>query len=291
MAPNSDVAVVAEPSTLSAVSDERANLWKVEGNSRLTAGDDAGALDSYTRGIEAASQAGISGKLLSQLHTNRAQAHIRLGSFAEALKDSEVAFASDPSNGKAYWRGATAALRLDNAEEAAAICMRGIRAVGDSAGLAGLLEDARSRLSQGGEPQRCKDPEVCDNAPSVAQELADRAAGLLEIYLQADSACRSDDDARRSMRLFQACLKEDPNNESALIGLGDIFEDGLGGAVQDSTAAKQLWLQAAKAGSQRAQMKLCLQALGSWSVTTRQQALHVPLSGHADPSLTSDSLD
>eukprot|EP00933_Yihiella_yeosuensis_P052051 TRINITY_DN50033_c0_g1_i1.p1 TRINITY_DN50033_c0_g1~~TRINITY_DN50033_c0_g1_i1.p1 ORF type:complete len:311 (+),score=77.09 TRINITY_DN50033_c0_g1_i1:41-934(+) len=248
-------------------SDERTSLWKAEGNARLTAGDTQGALDSYSRGIAAANEAGLKGTVLGQLYANRAQVHMRLKNFLAAFEDCKVAIENDPGNGKAYWRGATAALELDRPQEAAAICMRGIKAVGDSDSLSDLLEEARSKLQVTSLSTSSEE----DASRNSAQELADRAASLLDRYILAQGASRSKDDARLSMALFQDCLRKDPNNETALIGLGEIFEEGWGDVAQDSIAAKELWVQAAKSGSQRAQMKLCLQALNGWAVNVRQE--------------------
>eukprot|EP00930_Biecheleria_cincta_P004955 TRINITY_DN105883_c0_g1_i1.p1 TRINITY_DN105883_c0_g1~~TRINITY_DN105883_c0_g1_i1.p1 ORF type:complete len:314 (-),score=80.12 TRINITY_DN105883_c0_g1_i1:27-941(-) len=270
------------------VASERADLWKSEGNSRLVAGDLQGALNSYGRGLEAAQQAKVGPKLLSQLHTNRAQVHIRMGNHAEALEDCEAALLHDPSNGKAYWRGATAALRLDQAEASAAICMRGIKAVGDSAGLSVLLEEAIARqkaLVTAAEEQT----ESLDKDGDAGQELAERAASLLEAYRETDEASRKEDDLRRAIRLFQAGLQEDPSNELALVSLGEILDDGLG-VPKDPMGARTLWLQAAKAGSQRAEMKLCVQTLGLWAADARRAALGggeqgQPQQGYDEPSV------
>jgi tetratricopeptide (TPR) repeat protein len=286
--------------------EERPDIWKSEGNARLTAGDNAGAVESYTRGIDAAQQAGIKGKLLSQLHSNRAQALIKLGRASEALEDCEAAVASDTSNAKAYWRGASAALKLNQPATAAEICKRGIRLVGDSLGLQSLLEEAEEKMvaqeSGAADEEAAADPAAKDpqdaasegrlsngqngnagskaigqSAPAnwavaTAQELADSGMGMLRRYKQMEEANRDEEDARGAKRLFERALAEDPHNETALLGLGEIFDEGIG-VPREPVRAGQFWLKAQEGGSRKAQIKLCLQGLDSWAMMVRAQAL------------------
>ncbi|CAE7741257.1 NHD1 [Symbiodinium pilosum] len=169
----------------------------------------------------------------------------------------------DPMNGRAYWRAATAALGLDRPDTAAALCMRGIKVLGDSDTLSSLLEEAKQKLE---EAKRNEEgiqtaPACSEEEPSIASELSERAAALLRSHRNQDEAERKFDDVRRAVKLFQASLQEDPKNEDALIGLGEILDEGLGGLEPDPDAARVMWMQAATTGSQRAQVKLCP---GTW---------------------------
>eukprot|EP00439_Symbiodinium_sp_Y106_P049988 s3396_g6.t1 len=243
--------------------EERVATWKSDGNARLTEGDVSSAVECYSRGIDAAKEAGVEGKLLSQLYLNRAQAQTRLGRQAEALQDSEFALEHDQLNGRAYWRAATAALGLNRPDTAAALCMRGIKVLGDSDTLSSLLEEAKQKLEEAKrseeDTQRAasSQAEAEEAEPTIASELSERAAALLRTYRDQDEAVRKFEDIRRAVKLFQASLQEDSNNEEALLGLGEILDEGLGGLEPDPDAARVLWMQAATTGSQRAQLKMC----------------------------------
>eukprot|EP00445_Apocalathium_hangoei_P086542 CAMPEP_0204207248 /NCGR_PEP_ID=MMETSP0361-20130328/71629_1 /ASSEMBLY_ACC=CAM_ASM_000343 /TAXON_ID=268821 /ORGANISM="Scrippsiella Hangoei, Strain SHTV-5" /LENGTH=144 /DNA_ID=CAMNT_0051170805 /DNA_START=26 /DNA_END=457 /DNA_ORIENTATION=+ len=125
-----------------------AEACKLEGNAKLIAGEDRAASDCYEQGIQAAICEGLSGgRLLSQLRSGKAQALLRLGDAEAAFKCCAEAVANDPLNGKAYWRGATAAMKLDRPKKAAEFCRQGLAAVGESAALRGLLEEAEDALA------------------------------------------------------------------------------------------------------------------------------------------------
>lgn len=256
--------------------------WKDEGNSKLTAGDDTGALECYTRGIEAAQEA-TQKKLLSVLHCNRAQAFLRIGSLAQALNDCEIALEQDPTNGKAYWRGASTALKLERPMQAVTLCRKGLEVLGDSDSLNALLEEAHAQLKSSTDvleetpdeerSERPAGPGVLEGGNTVtARDLALRGASLLERYQGAFEAVRDEDDVLRARRLFEGCLKEDPDNETALLGLGDILDNGLGVAPDKHGAAK-LWHRAQQLGSDAARVKLSLQAIDTWAVMARKAAL------------------
>ncbi|CAE7949520.1 SGTB [Symbiodinium sp. KB8] len=244
--------------------EERVATWKSDGNARLTEGDVSGAVECYSRGIDAAKEAGVEGKLLSQLYLNRAQAQARIGKQAEALQDSEFALEHDQLNGRAYWRAATAALGLNRPDTAAALCMRGIKVLGDSDTLSSLLEEAKQKLEEAKRSQEdtqraaSSQVEAEEVEPTIASELSERAAALLRAYRDQDEAVRQFENIRRAVKLFQASLQEDSNNEEALLGLGEILDEGLGGLEPDPDAARVLWMQAATTGSQRAQLKMCI---------------------------------
>lgn len=256
--------------------EERPNIWKADGNAKLTEGDYKGALQSYTRGIEAAKEVGLSGNLLSQLYSNRAQAHSKLNDHEKAVDDCESAVKHDPNNGKAYWRGANAAMKAGKAVTAADLCTRGIEAVGDSQGLQTLLDEANAQ-----QEAEAKEAEsglsrtlITEDLQQVisTKDLADRGASLLQRYRQAAEAERDEDDAVRARRIFEKVLVQDRKNEIALLGLGEILDEGLG-CEKDPGRASQLWMVAVNAGSVKAQVKMALSGLTSWSITLRAQAM------------------
>lgn len=252
--------------------EERPNIWKADGNTKLTEGDYRGALQSYTRGIDAAAESGIEGALLSQLLSNRAQAHSKLNAFKEAVEDCKAAVQKDPSNAKAYWRGANAAMKCGDSAAAAELCTKGLEAVGDSQGLQALLEEAKAAEKEAKDMARnaafASDLQQIVSTP----ELAERGAALLERYRAAKEADRDDDDAIRARRIFEKVLVQDRKNEIALIGLGEILDGGWG-CDQDLARASELWRIALAAGCKKAEVKLALQALSSWCSTLRAQAM------------------
>lgn len=285
---------------------ERADIWKADGNEKLTQGDFKGALQSYTRGIEAAREVQLEGHLLSQLFSNRAQAHFRLNNFEQAVQDCEDAVKSHQGNAKAYWRGANAAMKLGKPAVAVDLCTRGIEAVGDSQGLQAMLEEAKvlmsaeatagaagrqdnaetkatgaseandaatTELAQPPAASQSKGKPLVDLQQVIStQDLAERGVTLLERYRQAAEPERDEDDVIRAKRIFEKVLSQDRKNEAALIGLGEILEEGLG-CEKDVTKASQLWMMAVNAGSTRAQIKMALQGLSSWAASLRAQAM------------------
>merc|ERR550525_790697 len=104
------------------------------------------------------------------------------------------------------------------------------------------------------------------------KDLAERGITLLERYRQAAESERDEDDVIRARRIFEKVLCQDRKNEAALIGLGEILEDGLG-CEKDVARASQLWMMAVNAGSTKAQIKMALQGLDSWAATLRAQAM------------------
>jgi len=221
---------------------------------------------------------------LSQLHSNRAQARSKLGEFEQAIEDCEAAIKSDRNNAKAYWRGANAAMKIGRPTVAADLCKRGLESVGDSLDLRAMLDEAEAAAKSGGSAAT----EGAALAPASAQQkekapldlqqvvsttdLADRGETLLERYRRSAEGERDEDDVIRARRIFEKVLLQDRKNETALLGLGEILDDGLG-CEKDPGRATQLWMVAMNAGSTKAQLKMALQGLGSWALTLRAQAL------------------
>ena len=115
--------------------------WKEKGNARLKAADNDAALECYSRGINIGVKAissfqGLAQdfdplkKAVSQLLSNRG--HVRLAQQLPklALQDCRQAAEVDFENPKAYWRGVTAALQLEEDQErrdAAELLRQGLR--------------------------------------------------------------------------------------------------------------------------------------------------------------------
>ncbi|CAJ1437324.1 unnamed protein product [Effrenium voratum] len=167
---------------------EQVGHCRAEGNAQLGAGEALAALESYSNGIELCAKHSITGKLLGQLYVNRAQAQARLERHDLALQDCRAGLQEDPGNGRGYWRGASSALKLRQGDEAARLCMRGIKVLGDSASLESLLEEAKAQIEK---DKTAIVEEEEETEVSVGQALADRAASLLLAFRQDPS--RADD--------------------------------------------------------------------------------------------------
>ncbi|CAK9067940.1 DAP3-binding cell death enhancer 1 (DAP3-binding cell death enhancer 1 [Durusdinium trenchii] len=128
--------------------------WKEKGNSKLKAEDKLGAVECYSEGLLIGWKAidefrGLAEDLealkvaVAQICANRAHVHLLLDEPELALDDSCKALEVDFQNAKAYWRGATAALRLPTTHarrrEAAELLRQGLRLAFDAAGAGTVL--------------------------------------------------------------------------------------------------------------------------------------------------------
>eukprot|EP00929_Paragymnodinium_shiwhaense_P009514 TRINITY_DN113705_c0_g1_i1.p1 TRINITY_DN113705_c0_g1~~TRINITY_DN113705_c0_g1_i1.p1 ORF type:complete len:454 (+),score=155.12 TRINITY_DN113705_c0_g1_i1:74-1435(+) len=140
---------------------ERATACKERGNKELQAKDLEAAIGCYGEGIESLSGVTASAgtpelqRLKSQLHSNRAQAFLQSsGKEADCVEDCKAAISLDAENAKAYWRGATAFLRLESFQAAVDFCRDGLKACsgGSQAQLEELLTEAMHKMCL---PERC----------------------------------------------------------------------------------------------------------------------------------------
>ncbi|GMH40625.1 hypothetical protein BSKO_08529 [Bryopsis sp. KO-2023] len=100
------------------------------------------AIEFYTKGIDYECK---NDSLRAILFTNRSQAHIHLGNWRKALKDSKEAVRLDPNNIKAWYRGARSALKLQDVDETLRFCEKGLEVDPDNVDLKKLSKDAVSR--------------------------------------------------------------------------------------------------------------------------------------------------
>ena len=141
---------------------------KLDGNRAVTAGHHAEALEYYAQGLKCSSP----GKLRSQLHSNSAHVLLALNRAHDAIQACEAAVAQDVHNVKAYWRGATAALSLNQYTLAIWFCERGLALVGNNKSLGCLLAQARSSSEQHCvERQRSDKCAICLSVMNEAEEL------------------------------------------------------------------------------------------------------------------------
>jgi len=122
----------------------RAEHWKIQGNDMLKAGDLSGALSCYTRGLDVAGP----GVLRGLLYSNRAHVLLQLSREDEAIEDCRAALQDDEGNAKAYWRGGTAALRMERYDEARSFCEMGLAMTGKNDKLTELLAQCTAATAE-----------------------------------------------------------------------------------------------------------------------------------------------
>ncbi|GIX61520.1 dnaJ domain containing protein, putative [Babesia caballi] len=78
------------------------------------------AISSYTNGIEAQAK---NEKLNAQLYLNRALVHLKLKNYVKCVDDCRKSIEKDPTNVKAYYRGAVASCALELYKKALSFCV------------------------------------------------------------------------------------------------------------------------------------------------------------------------
>lgn len=119
----------ADLEAIAAIKESAAREYKEQGNQFVKMGRKhyADAVDCYTKAI---SQMGALSAApspdASVLFANRAHVNLLLGNHRRALDDAEQAVRLSPSNVKAHYRAAKAAIALDLLPEAASFCRQGL---------------------------------------------------------------------------------------------------------------------------------------------------------------------
>ncbi|KAK1644009.1 hypothetical protein QYE76_061814 [Lolium multiflorum] len=115
---------------IAAIKESAAREYKEEGNKFVKMGRKhyADAVDCYTKAIAQMGAASLSAPSpdASVLFANRAHVNLLLGNHRRALDDAEQAIRLSPSNVKAHYRAAKAALALDLLPEAVSFSRRGL---------------------------------------------------------------------------------------------------------------------------------------------------------------------
>eukprot|EP01025_Chloroclados_australasicus_P045246 TRINITY_DN4939_c0_g2_i1.p1 TRINITY_DN4939_c0_g2~~TRINITY_DN4939_c0_g2_i1.p1 ORF type:complete len:393 (-),score=32.44 TRINITY_DN4939_c0_g2_i1:375-1553(-) len=110
---------------------ERATSCKDRGNERLQFALKHDKKQMIREAVESYSQGlafGVEDELLnSVLYSNRAQAHIHLGNWGNALHDCKWAIKKNPNNIKAYYRGAKCSFNLKDYELSRQFCDQGLK--------------------------------------------------------------------------------------------------------------------------------------------------------------------
>eukprot|EP00933_Yihiella_yeosuensis_P014084 TRINITY_DN1275_c1_g2_i2.p1 TRINITY_DN1275_c1_g2~~TRINITY_DN1275_c1_g2_i2.p1 ORF type:complete len:280 (+),score=79.14 TRINITY_DN1275_c1_g2_i2:43-840(+) len=257
-----------------------ANAWKEKGNALLKAGDKEGALDCYTQGVAAADKEIEAFTeqayekleplrvLFGQLCANRAHVNLQLDRPADALEDCHRAVHVDWQNCKAYWRGATAALQLDDIEAAAELLRQGLQKAWGQQGSNALVELLGKSIEKWKEAaaegnvaaQHCL--AICylkGNGVAI-----DREAGIENLM---KAAQKGDEMAQQMLNeVGERKAQADPRIEvwSRAAAAGDPaaqFNLGLAylkgeGVIANPAKCKELWTMAAEQGDEMARANL-----------------------------------
>ncbi|XP_062214575.1 uncharacterized protein LOC133915441 isoform X2 [Phragmites australis] len=162
----------ADLDAITAIKESAAHEYKEQGNQFVRMGRKhyADAVACYTKAIaqmeplpspDAAADASV-------LFANRAHVNLLLGNHRRALDDAEQAVRLSPSNVKAYYRAAKAALALDLLPDAVSFCRRGLEQDPSNEELKKLLSQVDARQSE----------QDCERAKDLAAAMEKRGMKL-----------------------------------------------------------------------------------------------------------------
>ena len=147
--------------------EETPDALKAAGNALFSCADWDGALRQYLLALAAL-------PLTAALLRNRSLCSLELGMPTQACLEAMAASAADPTNAKAWFRRAKAALELGWAEEAAAACEAGLALMPGETGLSELSRRADAlRISPGG-PRRVEEPPLRVGSVPGAKTIEER---------------------------------------------------------------------------------------------------------------------
>jgi len=144
--------------------EETPDALKAAGNALFSCADWDGALRQYLLALAAL-------PLTATLLQNRSLCSLELGMPTQACLEAMAASAADPTNAKAWFRRAKAALELGWAEEAAAACEAGLALMPGETGLSELSRRTDALRNAAGGAKRLEEPPL--RVGSVAEGAGD----------------------------------------------------------------------------------------------------------------------
>lgn len=260
-----------------------ANRCKEEGNAKLKAKDFGSALECYAEGILEGEKemSAFTGSLeeleplklvLTQLMSNQAHVLMLLERLDEAIESCEQAVSVDLQNTKAYWRGATAALKLKQPEVAADFLRRGLSytEANQAQSLIELLGNSLSAweegAAEGGVASQyllglaflkgngiAKDPEKGMALIRRASEQGDELAQEMLAQVEKELADKASSVKNHHVDVWaRAASQGDPAAQFNL-GLAHLKGEGV---AKDETKCIDLWKAAAQQGDEMATKNL-----------------------------------
>ncbi|KAF8013367.1 hypothetical protein BT93_I1265 [Corymbia citriodora subsp. variegata] len=129
--------------------------------------------DDFESAVDCYSQAIYSSPGNADLYADRAQAHIKLGSFTEAVSDANKAIELDPSMVKAYLRKGSACMKLEEYPTAKAALEKGASLSQQDSRFTKLIEECEKHIAED-----VTDQKAHDGAPpsSVTAQPSDQNA-------------------------------------------------------------------------------------------------------------------
>ncbi|KAI9676260.1 MAG: hypothetical protein M1829_003089 [Trizodia sp. TS-e1964] len=133
------------------------NKLRESGNASYKKGAYPEAIRMYTFGIEMASgrpawePSGLVREEISGLYANRAQTHMAMQNWPEALIDAETSVEMKPvGNAKAWWRKGRCLMEMGRLEEAKEWIGKGLELEGSEADMVGLMKEIDAQLRKRG---------------------------------------------------------------------------------------------------------------------------------------------
>ncbi|KAL6894050.1 hypothetical protein ACP4OV_008148 [Aristida adscensionis] len=173
----------ADLDAIAAIKESAVLEYKEQGNQFVRMGREhyADAVASYTKAIAQMeplpSPGAAAAADASVLFANRAHVNLLLGNHRRALDDAEQAVRLSPSNVKAYYRAAKAALALELLPDAASFCRRGLEQDPANEELKKLLSQVDARQSEQ-DRQRAKVAQAIAAAKDLAAAMEKRGMRL-----------------------------------------------------------------------------------------------------------------
>ncbi|KAL5228896.1 hypothetical protein ABZP36_017161 [Zizania latifolia] len=125
------------------------------------------AAELYTQAIDAA-------PATAELYADRAQAHIKLGSYTEAVADANKAIELNPSMHKAYLRKGAACIKLEEYQTAKAALELGFSFASGDSRFTRLMKECDERIAEEASQAPVKKVEVGPATPSVASPVEEK---------------------------------------------------------------------------------------------------------------------
>ncbi|XP_006644387.2 protein SGT1 homolog [Oryza brachyantha] len=125
------------------------------------------AAELYTQAIDA-------GPATAELYADRAQAHIKLGNYTEAVADANKAIELDPSMHKAYLRKGAACIKLEEYQTAKAALELGASYASGDSRFTRLMKECDERIAEEAHQAPIKKTEDPAAAPSVASTVEEK---------------------------------------------------------------------------------------------------------------------
>ncbi|KAL3676038.1 hypothetical protein R1sor_025986 [Riccia sorocarpa] len=162
----------ADLAAIDAIRESSVIELKEEGNAFLKKGKKhyTDAIDCYTRAIKTnLKDPGMN----SVLYGNRAQVNLLLGNYGRAVDDADEAIKLNPSNIKAYYRGAKAALALKLWPKVAELCSEGLKLEPENKELQSMRKQAEQKQAAEAEAKR-RALEIKSKAEALVSALEKR---------------------------------------------------------------------------------------------------------------------